>query len=75
MSPDIAARIDTWLQHCPAPENDPLPGMAEAGLLEPAESYAAIARTKAALVERTGLPGAATRLGVALKKSSGRSAE
>ena len=59
MSPDIAARIDTWLQHCPAPENDPLPGMAEAGLLEPAQSYAAIARTKAALVERTGLPGVA----------------
>jgi acyl-CoA dehydrogenase len=59
MSPDIAARIETWLQHCPAPENDPLPGMAEAGLLEPAESYAAIARIKAALVERTGQPGVA----------------
>jgi acyl-CoA dehydrogenase len=59
MSSDIAARIETWLQHCPAPETDPLPGMAEAGLLEPAENYATIARTKAALVERTGLPGVA----------------
>ena len=33
--------------------------MAEAGLLSPADSYTTIARTKAALVERTGLPGVA----------------
>jgi acyl-CoA dehydrogenase len=57
MSPDIAARIEAWLQHCPHPDQDALPGMAEAGLLEPVNDYMTIARTKAALVERTGLPG------------------
>jgi acyl-CoA dehydrogenase len=54
---DIAVRIDTWLQRCPDPEIDPLRGMAEAGLLDAADSYLTIARIKAALVERTGLPG------------------
>ena len=52
-------RIDAWLKNCPDPQLDPLAGMAEAGLLEPAISYTAIARTKAALVEQTGLPGVA----------------
>jgi acyl-CoA dehydrogenase len=59
MSPDIAARIDVWLAHCTDMDRDPFDGMAEAGLLSPADSYAEIARTKAALVERTGLPGVA----------------
>ncbi len=49
--------IDTWLAHCPDPAQDPLPGMREAGLLEPVPDYATIARIKAALVERTGLLG------------------
>jgi acyl-CoA dehydrogenase len=52
-----AGRIEAWLARCPDPESDPLPGMAEAGLLMPADSYMAIARTKAALVERTGVLG------------------
>lgn len=52
-------RIDAWLALCPDPAADPLPGMREAGLLEPAADYAAIARGKAALVERTGLLGIA----------------
>lgn len=59
MPPDIAARIDAWLARCADMERDPFDGMAEAGLLSPADSYSAIARTKAALVERTGLPGVA----------------
>ncbi|HVC63693.1 MAG TPA: acyl-CoA dehydrogenase [Acetobacteraceae bacterium] len=59
MSSDIAAQIETWLARCANLERDPLDGMAEAGLLSPAGSYTAIARTKAALVERTGLPGIA----------------
>ena len=49
--------IDIWLTHCPDPATDPLPGMREAGLLDPAPDYATLARTKAALVERTGLLG------------------
>jgi len=49
--------IDTWLAACPDPATDPLPGMAEAGLLDPPADYAAIARIKAALVQRTGLLG------------------
>jgi acyl-CoA dehydrogenase len=53
-------RIDTWLTHCPDPTTDPLPGMREAGLLDPAPDYATIARTKAALTERTGLLGIAS---------------
>jgi acyl-CoA dehydrogenase len=49
--------IDTWLAACPDPAIDPLQGMAEAGLLDPPADYAAIARTKASLVQRTGLLG------------------
>jgi acyl-CoA dehydrogenase len=49
--------IDTWLALCPDPAVDPMPGMAEAGLLAPSGSYRDIARIKAALVERTGLLG------------------
>ncbi|HEY1412750.1 MAG TPA: acyl-CoA dehydrogenase family protein, partial [Rhodopila sp.] len=45
---------------CPDPATDPLPGMREAGLLDPAPNYATIARLKAALVERTGLLGVAS---------------
>jgi acyl-CoA dehydrogenase len=51
--------IDRWLTHCPDPATDPLAGMREAGLLEPVPDYATIARTKAAIVERTGLLGVA----------------
>jgi acyl-CoA dehydrogenase len=49
--------IDAWLKHCPDPAVDPWPGMLEAGLLLPSGSYHEIARTKARLVERTGLLG------------------
>lgn len=49
--------IDVWLARCPDPSVDPLPGMAEAGLLKPSGSYGEIARTKAMMVERTGLLG------------------
>ncbi|MGD0429594.1 MAG: acyl-CoA dehydrogenase [Acetobacteraceae bacterium] len=49
--------VDAWLALCPDPATDPMPGMAEAGLLAPITSYQDIARTKAALVERTGLLG------------------
>ncbi|HUN41639.1 MAG TPA: acyl-CoA dehydrogenase family protein [Acetobacteraceae bacterium] len=59
MPNDMTACIDAWLKRCADPKLDALQGMAEAGLLAPADSYAAIARTKAALVERTGLPGVA----------------
>ncbi len=52
-------RIDAWLASNPSPATDPFPGMMEAGLLAPEPSYAAIAATKAALVERTGLLGIA----------------
>ncbi|HEY4173069.1 MAG TPA: acyl-CoA dehydrogenase [Rhodopila sp.] len=52
--------IDDWLARCPDPATDPLPGMREAGLLDPAPDYATIARIKAALVERTGLLGVAS---------------
>ena len=52
--------IDDWLAHCPNPATDPLPGMREAGLLDPAPDYVTIARIKAALVERTGLLGIAS---------------
>jgi acyl-CoA dehydrogenase len=50
-------QIDAWLARCPDPAVDPMPGMAEAGLLQPSGSYHEIARTKALLVERTGLLG------------------
>jgi len=49
--------IGLWASLCPDPAADPLPGMAEAGLLAPLSSYREIARIKAALVERTGLLG------------------
>ncbi|WP_146101863.1 acyl-CoA dehydrogenase [Rhodopila globiformis] len=52
-------RIAAWLARCPDPATDPLPGMREAGLLEPVDDYAAIARGKAALVEATRLLGIA----------------
>ncbi|WP_158932900.1 acyl-CoA dehydrogenase family protein [Acidisphaera sp. S103] len=52
--------IDDWLARCPDPASDPLPGMREAGLFDPAPDYATIARVKAALVERTGLLGVAS---------------
>jgi acyl-CoA dehydrogenase len=51
------ARIDTWLALCPDPAVDPMPGMAEAGLLAPSGSYREIALIKAEIVERTGLLG------------------
>jgi acyl-CoA dehydrogenase len=56
MNPPVGI-IDAWLARCPDPAIDPLPGMAEAGLLLPSGSYNEIARTKAQLVERTGLLG------------------
>jgi acyl-CoA dehydrogenase len=49
--------VDAWFARCPDPAVDPIPGMAEAGLLAPCASYREIARIKAALVERTGLLG------------------
>jgi acyl-CoA dehydrogenase len=52
-------RIDAWLRLCPDPATDPLPGMQQAGLLDPLPDYAAIARIKAAITERTGLLGLA----------------
>jgi acyl-CoA dehydrogenase len=52
--------IADWFARCPDPATDPLPGMREAGLLDPAPDYATIARLKAALVERTGLLGVAS---------------
>lgn len=50
-------RIDAWLAHCANPEQDPLPGMRQAGLLEPVPDYGSLARIKAELVQRTGLLG------------------
>ncbi len=52
--------VDFWLSNCPDPATDPLQGMREAGLLDPVPDYATIARTKAAIVERTGLLGIAS---------------
>jgi acyl-CoA dehydrogenase len=52
--------IDRWLRLNPTPEIDPMPGMADAGLLAPLPDYTAIARTKAAIVARTGLLGLAS---------------
>jgi acyl-CoA dehydrogenase len=51
--------LDAWLAQCRDPVTDPLDGMT-AGLHAPCDSYAAIARIKAAIVERTGLPGLAS---------------
>jgi acyl-CoA dehydrogenase len=56
----MTERIDGWLAGCPDPATDPLPGMRESGLLDPAPDYATIARIKAMLVERTGLLGVAS---------------
>jgi acyl-CoA dehydrogenase len=56
----MADRIGDWLARCPDPAGDPLVGMQQAGLLEPAPDYASIARLKAVLVERTGLLGIAS---------------
>ncbi len=52
--------IDAWLARCPDPATAPMQGMREAGLLDHAPNYSAIARTKAALTERTGLLGVAS---------------
>jgi acyl-CoA dehydrogenase len=52
--------IDTWLRLNPDPAADPLPGMAEAGLLAPSPDYTTIARSKADIVTRTGLLGLAS---------------
>ncbi len=49
--------ISVWLARCPDPAVDPIPGMAEAGLLAPCGSFRDIARIKAVLTERTGLLG------------------
>ena len=53
-------QINKWLTLCPDPATDPLPGMQQAGLLQPAPDYTTIAHLKAALVERTGLLGIAS---------------
>ncbi|HEY0185445.1 MAG TPA: acyl-CoA dehydrogenase family protein [Rhodopila sp.] len=50
-------RIDAWLANNADPATDPLPGMRQAGLLDPVPDYATLARIKAALVQRTGLLG------------------
>ena len=59
MPDEIERRVDAWFARCADPARDPLQGMAETGMLRPVESYAAIARTKAAIVARTGLLGVA----------------
>ncbi len=61
--PSKHPRIEAWLARNPTPAADPFAGMAEAGLLTPEPSYAAIAATKAALVEATGLLGIASAWG------------
>ncbi len=62
-APPKDPRIEAWLIRNPTPAIDPFPGMAEAGLLTPEPSYTAIASTKAALVEATGLLGIASAWG------------
>jgi acyl-CoA dehydrogenase len=57
MSEDTAAKVATWYRLCANPATDPFEGMAEAGLLAPLDTYTAIARTKAALIEYSGLVG------------------
>jgi acyl-CoA dehydrogenase len=46
--------LATWLALDRDPEQDPLPGMREAGLLAPVPDYATLAHLKSLLVERTG---------------------
>ncbi len=53
----IDPRVEAWFALCPDPGSDPMPGMAEAGLLAPSASYQDIARIKASLTERTGIIG------------------
>ena len=57
MADDIEPRMQHWLTLCSAPDQDPLQGMAEAGLFAPPPDYATIARLKAAFVHHTGLLG------------------
>lgn len=59
MQDEITRRVEAWLGRCPDPAEAPHRGMAETGLLRPAGSYRDIARTKAAIVARTGLMGVA----------------
>ncbi len=54
---ELDNRIETWLAQNPRPEQDLLPSMRLAELLEPVSDYATLSRIKAALVERTGLLG------------------
>jgi acyl-CoA dehydrogenase len=55
----MADKFDMWLAGVSDSGNDPVAGLRKAGLLEPLPDYASIARTKAELVELTGLPGLA----------------
>lgn len=59
MQDEITRRVDAWLARCDDPATAPDQGMAETGMLRPMADYAAIARTKAAIVSRTGLMGVA----------------
>lgn len=59
MQDEITRRVDAWLARCDDPAEAPLRGMAETGMLRPVGDYGAIARTKAAIVARTGLLGVA----------------
>jgi acyl-CoA dehydrogenase len=58
-TPPMTDPIDTWLAACPDPAANPIPGMREAGLLNPMSDYTSIARLKARITERTGLLGVA----------------
>ncbi len=57
MADDIEQRMQHWLTLCQAPDQDPLQGMAAAGLFAPPPDYATIAGLKAAFVQHTGLLG------------------
>ena len=56
----MADGIETWLAGATDPGTDAVVGLRQAGLLDPVPVYASIARTKAAIVERTGLQGLAS---------------
>lgn len=56
----MADTFDTWLAGVFDPGNDPVGGLRNLSLLDPEPDYAGIARTKATLVERTGLLGLAS---------------